>query len=89
MRDYCKAPCLVCGTPLGNCDPEGNQPGRGTEFTGGGCYGSSVTDHGDFTYAINICDDCLKKAIAKGCVLSLKQIRQVHKETHYDVLTES
>lgn len=40
-----------------------NQPMRATEFIGGGCYGSRITDYGGAKFYVNVCDDCLEKAL--------------------------
>lgn len=44
------------------------QPKGGTEFLGGGDYGSTVTDVPCIRYAIYICDRCLLNLIKDGYV---------------------
>ena len=73
----CKVPCLLCREQLIDLNPEeeGNQPASGTEFVGGGDYGSAITDHPDFRYAINICDKCVRTAIVSHLVLKVETFR--------------
>jgi hypothetical protein len=58
-------PCIVCDKKLKSLYGP-NQPDNGLEFTTQGHYGTTVFDPMDGSYlAINVCDDCLKKAISK------------------------
>lgn len=66
--------CIVCGINIEYfCfDPEKPEgPGgkdpvmKATEFRGGGHYGSAVTDD-ECLYFINICDECIKRALQIG-----------------------
>jgi hypothetical protein len=56
--------CIVCKRPLADIHmaTDGNQPHGGTEFTGGGDYGSAVTDD-EYRYCINVCDPCIIAAL--------------------------
>ncbi len=61
--------CIACHGHMQNLDEEGNQPKDGLEFISYGHYGSTVFDPMNGSYlVINLCDDCLKKASAKGWV---------------------
>lgn len=67
--------CIVCGyqpeAAYNGC--EHNQPYRATAFRTNGHYGSTVFDSfGQASLEINICDDCLNKAIDKHQVLYYK-----------------
>lgn len=66
-------PCVRCGKRLDNIDPAGNQPNGGTEFVTHGHYGSAVSDFMDGTgLAVNVCDPCLREAMAAGSVLKIE-----------------
>lgn len=66
MGEYA-LPCIVCHADLKNFSPEtDNQPLKGTEFTGGGDYGSAVTDVSGEKFFVNVCDDCILKALDEG-----------------------
>lgn len=49
-------------------DVGNRQPRRGTEFLGGGDYGSTITDQSYLRYAVYICDTCLIDLIKNGFV---------------------
>lgn len=53
--------CVCCNKNLPNMQSTVNQPISGTEFIGGGDYGSSVTDLPDIRFLINVCDVCIKE----------------------------
>jgi hypothetical protein len=67
MNEIVELPCIVCNKELANIASgrlgNVNQPMRGTEFIGGGCYGSRITDYGGAKFHINVCDDCLETAL--------------------------
>lgn len=72
-------PCVKCGKPLKNVDPNGstNQPWGGTEFTTGrGHYGSTIHDDLErdeskaMELVVNICDTCILRAIDAGVIQS-------------------
>jgi hypothetical protein len=50
--------CLLCNKKIEflSCN---SQPNGGTEFIGGGEYGSRITDVNDRKFAIYVCDDCM------------------------------
>lgn len=60
--------CIVCNKELVDlsADLSGTQPRDGTEFVGGGDYGSRVTDLQCTRFSINVCDDCIEKALKAG-----------------------
>lgn len=58
--------CVCCNKNLPNMQSTVNQPISGTEFIGGGDYGSSVTDLPDIRFLINVCDVCIKRALENG-----------------------
>lgn len=64
--------CIVCDyqpdTAFNGC--ENNQPYKATAFNTVGHYGSTFFDPMDGSQIeINVCDDCLRKAVAKKQVL--------------------
>lgn len=63
-------PCIVCNKELENIASgrlgNVNQPMKGTEFIGGGEYGSRITDYGGAKFIINVCDDCLERALKEN-----------------------
>lgn len=62
-------PCIGCGEQLTNIAGV-NQPNHGIEFTAQGHYGTRVFDPMDGSQiAINVCDECLKRAGFAGMVL--------------------
>jgi hypothetical protein len=63
--------CIVCHRHLPDIDtgvrPKDNHPSGGSEFHTYGHYGSEVTDGLDgIAHCINVCDGCLKIALALG-----------------------
>lgn len=67
--------CIVCGyqpdTAYNGCDH--NQPYKATAFSTQGHYGSTFFDPMDGTcIEINVCDECLRKAVDKQQVLHYK-----------------
>ena len=67
--------CIVCGyqpePAFDGC--EHNQPYKATAFNTVGHYGSTVFDSfGEAYLEINICDECLNKAVDKQQVLYYK-----------------
>ncbi len=70
--------CIVCDyqpdTAYNGC--ENNQPYKATAFTTHGHYGSTFFDSmGSSSIEINVCDDCLRKAVAKKQVLYYTHLR--------------
>jgi hypothetical protein len=64
--------CIVCDyqpdTAFNGCT--NNQPYKATAFTTMGHYGSTFFDPMDNSQIeINVCDDCLRKAVAKKQIL--------------------
>lgn len=51
--------CILCNKKIEflSCH---SQPNGGTEFVGGGEYGSRITDVNDRRFAIYICDNCME-----------------------------
>lgn len=51
--------CLLCNKKIEflSCY---SQPNGGTEFVGGGEYGSRITDVNDRRFAVYVCDDCME-----------------------------
>lgn len=88
-EDLCKVPCFFCGGGLLNLDiGSGNQPSAGTEFVGGGCYGSAITDTPYNKFAINVCDSCLRDAIESKKVLKMTPAPRVRQpKDDYEILT--
>lgn len=76
MTGYYTKPCIVCRAELENVEhPAHNQP-YGTAFSTRGHYGSTVIDTFEGkTLTINLCDDCLNKAIDDGIVIDSSAIR--------------
>ena len=72
MAKVCALKCFCCGKELFNCGRL-NQPLRGTEFSGGGDYGSEVTDEPGIKHILNICDDCIINALLEGKVRKIKR----------------
>ncbi len=58
--------CIKCDKPLPNFAVRDNQPVGGTEFAGGGDYGSAITDIQDELFVVNVCDACLQVALDTG-----------------------
>jgi hypothetical protein len=65
------APCIVCGVPLENWSPRGNQPIGGLAFSTIGHYPSSALD-GRATNESNYCEPCLRRAADAGRVLEAR-----------------
>ncbi len=77
--------CIACHGHMQNLDEEGNQPKDGLEFISYGHYGSTVFDPMNGSYlVINLCDDCLKKASAKGWVYQAKKRKNVYDRVTYE-----
>lgn len=67
-------PCFACGKELYNFSPyTDNQPQLGTEFRGGGDYGSRVTDIPEKVFILNICDGCIEEGLADKRVKKIKR----------------
>ena len=90
MEDLCKVPCFFCGMGLRNLGVDSdNHPSGGTEFIGGGAYGSAISDVQYYRFAINLCDSCLKDAITSRHVLKVVSAPRVHQPRDlYEILTE-
>ena len=60
--------CIVCDyQPVEAMNNTTNHPYKATAFTSRGHYGSTFFDPMDGSYIeINVCDECLVKAQAKG-----------------------
>lgn len=88
-EDWCLIPCFFCSGGLRNCGcDDGNQPLGGTEFIGGGCYGSVVTDVQQYRFAINLCDECLKDAIESKHVLKVIPATRIRQpQDSYEILS--
>ena len=63
VMQECSIKCICCKSPLVSLLPDLDQPMGGTEFSGGGDYGSKITDVAGLIFSVIICDDCLEKAI--------------------------
>jgi hypothetical protein len=63
-------PCIVCGGELERADPMGRQPVGAVTFKGSGGWASEFDrlDYGDQSFAVNICDGCLRSAGQAGRV---------------------
>ena len=65
-------PCIVCGTAMENAFENEDVeplPYRGTSFTSGGHYGSTVFDpvvSSQEYLRVNVCDVCMRKAAEAG-----------------------
>jgi hypothetical protein len=58
--------CIKCDRYLASISQLDNQPLNGTEFVGGGAYGSKITDDNSTRFIINVCDTCIETAIMNG-----------------------
>jgi hypothetical protein len=61
--------CLTCKKTIVFQSCNGH-PNGGTEFVGGGEYGSRITDD-KYRYAIYVCDDCMEFRMKDKCLVSI------------------
>lgn len=69
--------CIVCDYQSVEAikHADNNHPYKATAFTSRGHYGSTFFDPMDGSYIeINVCDECLVKAEAKGQIMNSKRV---------------
>lgn len=86
MNEVPTLPCIVCGSPLESATgmTDNNQPSRGLAFLTNGHYGSTFFDPMDGTrLEINVCDECMKKAVVRKAVLASVVVRASARVEHF------